>query len=160
MKMRSLSLAILGLLVGFQVIGASVAFPVAKPKYSLDFLFQYALEKKGFKERPEVPRPEFFFASQVPLKQFQDDVEPQWGMRPDQVLNVFVVAKNRIYILDDKNYYDSLKRCVDDSMVHEIIHFIQSAYQGFDLNDDSLEGNAVDIQTQFREDHCSGKSEK
>ncbi len=43
---------------------------------------------------------------------------------------------------------------MDDSLAHELVHYVQVKYQKFDLNDESLEWDAVDIQTAFREKFC------
>ena len=128
--------------------------PVARPAYGLDFLLSYTLQAKKISENPQISKPEIKFASQVSVKEFQDDIEPQWGLRPDEVLNAYVVAKNRIYILDDQAYYDRHSRCIDDSIVHELTHFVQSRYQGFDLHDESLEWDAIGIQSEFRSQYC------
>ena len=52
---------------------------------------------------------------------------------------------------------DTLKACwpkVDDSVAHELTHFVQAKYQNFDLNDESLEWDAIDVQNWFRENFC------
>lgn len=155
--MKLVSIIFLTVLVGLssQGLDSNLDYTPVKPKYDIDYLVQFTLEAKGFIEKPEIKRPEILFGSEVSLTQFQDDVEPQWGIRPEFVTNVYVVSKNRIYLLDDKAYYDKLGRCIDDSIVHELTHFVQSAYQGFDLDDESLEFNAIDIQIDFREKHCN-----
>jgi hypothetical protein len=130
------------------------AVETAKLRYQPNFVFTQILIHKELQLDPTKPFPEIRFSSQVTLKEFQDDVEPQWGLRPDVITNAYVVQKNKIYLMDDKKYYDSHKRCIDDSLAHELTHYIQSKYRGWDLNDDSLEWDAIDVQTWFREQYC------
>lgn len=127
----------------------------AKLRYSLEFIFEKVLEKKRQAHRPEIPFPRFFYESSTPLKQFQDAVEPQWGFRPERITNAFILHHNDIYILDEAAYYQKTGRCMDDSVAHELVHYVQGKYQGWDLHDDSLEWEAIDIQTAFREEFCS-----
>ena len=126
----------------------------ARLRYSIDFILEKVLEKKRQTRRPEIPVPVFHYASATPLVQFQDAVEPQWGFRPDIITNAFILHRNEIYILDEAEYYRRTKRCMDDSVAHELVHYIQGKYQGWDLHDDSLEWEAIDIQTAFREEFC------
>lgn len=123
-------------------------------KYPVEFLFEKVLEKKHQTKKDSIPFPKFYYSSKTPLKQFQDAIEKQWGMRPDLITNAFAVDNNEIYIMDDADYYESHKRCMDDSVVHELVHYVQVKYLNWDLNDESLEWDAVDIQTQFREEYC------
>lgn len=125
-----------------------------KLKYTEEFILKKALEYKKKQFNSAIPLPTLFYESKTPLKQFQDAIEPQWGQRPEIITNAFVIHLNQIYLLDDAGYYQRLKRCLDDSLMHEYIHYIQAKYQNFDLNDESLELEAIDYQTQFREEFC------
>ena len=133
---------------------AEVAAKPAKLKYSLEFLMGKTLELKKLTKRDDVEIPKFHFKSKTPLKQFQDAIEKQWGFRPDVFTNAFAVDNNEIYILDDADYYRRNKRCMDDSIVHELVHYLQVKYQGWDLNDESLEWDAIDKQSEFRNIYC------
>jgi hypothetical protein len=126
----------------------------AKLRYSKEFIFEKVLELKRQSLKPEVPFPVVYFESKTPLTQFQDAIEEQWGMRPDRITNAFAVKRNEIYMNDDADYYLRTNRCMDDSLAHEMVHYVQAKYQGWDLNDDSLEWEAIDIQTAFREAYC------
>ena len=123
-------------------------------KYSVDFLISKVLEKKHQIKNNLIPMPAIYYKSQTPLKQFQDAIQKQWGMRPDVFTNAFAVANNEIYILDDAGYYEEHKRCMDDSLVHELVHYVQVKYLNWDINDESLEWDAIEIQTEFREEFC------
>lgn len=129
----------------------------AKLKYSLDFLLEKVLEKKRLVKNDAIAFPKFYVESKTPLKQFQDALEKQWGFRPDVFTNAFSVNNNEIYILDDADYYEAHERCMDDSVVHELAHYVQVKYLGWDLNDESLEWDAIEIQTQFRNEFCPKK---
>ena len=128
--------------------------PPAKLRYTKEFIFEKVLELKRQTLKPEIPLPEIFYESKTPLSQFQDAIEEQWGMRPDRITNAYALKKNEIYISDDADYYGRTNRCMDDSVAHEMVHYIQARYQGWDLNDDSLEWDAIDMQTAFREAYC------
>ncbi len=138
----------------FFTVTSEAKFTPAKLKYSLDFLVEKTLESKKQNRRSEIPLPTFHFESQTPLKQFQDAIEKQWGFRPDVFTNAFAIDNNQIYIMDDEAYYRRNKRCMDDSVVHELVHYIQVKYQGWDLEDESLEWDAIEHQTAFRHEFC------
>ena len=127
----------------------------AKLDHSVEFIFQKVLEKKHLDIRPEVQFPKIFFSSKTPLNQFQDAIEKQWGQRPKEITNAFAIDNNEIYLLDDASYYKRLKRCMDDSLAHELVHYIQTKYLGWDISqDESLEWEAIEIQTELRSELC------
>lgn len=132
----------------------SFATEVAQLRYPTDFILKFVLEKKNLEMQPDIPVPKFYFESKTPLKQFQDAIESQWGFRPDRFSNAFSVAHNHVYVSDDAEYYRRTGRCMDDSVAHELVHYLQSKYQGWDLSDESVEWQAVEIQTEFREAYC------
>lgn len=130
------------------------AYAGAKLQNNVEFIFEKVLIFKNKNIDKKIPFPKIYLESKTPLKQFQDAIEKQWGMRPDQFTNAFAVNNNEIYLLDDEEYYKRNERCMDDSLAHELTHYIQSKYQGWDLNDDSLEWEAIDVQTNFRNQFC------
>ncbi|MBC7427118.1 MAG: hypothetical protein H7336_00810 [Bacteriovorax sp.] len=123
-------------------------------KYPVDFLFTKVLEKKHQTKNEAIPMPHIYYKSSTPLKQFQDAIEKQWNMRPKVFTNAFAVDNNEIYIMDDASYYEEKKRCMDDSLVHELVHYVQVKYLNWDIHDESLEWDAIEIQTEFREEFC------
>ncbi len=133
----------------------NVSAAPAKLIYDSDFILQQVLISKKIEFRADLAMPKIFYASSTKLQQFQDAIEPQWGFRPDVFTNAYIVKKNEIYILDDEAYYEKTKRCMDDSLAHELTHYVQVQYQKFDLDDESLEWNAIDVQTWFREKYCA-----
>lgn len=128
----------------------------AQLRYSQEFILSEVLLIMGHKQKPNVPAPEVRFASLTTIQEFQNDIGVQWGSPPDRITNAFAAEVNRIYILDEAEYYIRTKRCMDDSLAHEYAHFVQVYYKGFPIDqfDDSMESEAVDVQTQFREKHC------
>lgn len=127
---------------------------IARPAYPEACLMRLTAKKMRLELREEIPAPPVRYGSETPLKEFQDAIEPQWGLRPDFVLNAYVFALNRIYILDEKEYYDKMGRFVDDSIFHEFVHYFQVQYRGdtFDgYNGEYLESEAIDYQTWFRD---------
>lgn len=129
------------------------AYEAVRSKYSAECLLEAVAEKMYAKLDPSIPLPAVFYGSDVSLKQFQDAVEPQWGLRPEAVLNVYVFSKNEIYLHDDASYYKKFDRFIDDSLAHELAHYVQIKYKGFtaELMDDSAEWQAIEVQTWVRE---------
>ena len=101
--------------------------------------------------RPEVPMPAVFVESRVPLRQYQDAMEAQWRFRPPLVSNAYAIVRNEIYLSDDASFYRRLRRTIDDSLAHELVHYIQARYFQEDLATDGCEMQAVEIQRWFRE---------
>jgi hypothetical protein len=130
----------------------------AKFKYPFEFLLQKVLEKKNQAFNPQIPLPSLHMESTTPLKVFQDAIESQWGFRPDHFTNAFSVKFNTIFVSDDASYYERNGRCMDDSLVHELVHYVQDKYLHWDLNDESLEWDAIGIQTEFRNEYCPIKN--
>lgn len=126
----------------------------AELKYPVEFIFQKVLEKKRQVKNDNLPFPKVFYASTTPLSQFQDAMEKQWGFRPDIITNAYSVTNNEVYLLDEAAYYTKHGRCMDDSLAHELAHYVQVVYLNWDLNDESLEWDAVAIQTEFRDEYC------
>jgi hypothetical protein len=134
---------------------SNASVPVAKLKYSVEFVLQKVLELKRKEYNPLIPVPSIHFESQTPLEIFQQAIEGQWGMRPQRFSNAYSVSHNMLFLNDEASYYIRTKRCMDDSLAHELTHFVQARYQGFDLHDESLEWDAIEVQNAFRESYCS-----
>lgn len=136
--------------------GAPLPVPViAELKHSLNFVLEYVLVKKGLVKNPNIEEPELHLESVTRLDIFQNAITGQWGFKPDRFSNAYGVSTNQIFLIDDQSYYDKTGSCIDDSLAHELAHYIQVKYQKWDLADESAEWDAVDIQTQFREEFCS-----
>ncbi|WP_413568773.1 hypothetical protein ACLWBD_14860 [Bdellovibrio sp. HCB117] len=89
--------------------------------------------------------------SQTELIVFQDAMEKWWGLRPDFFLNVYDGNTNTIYLMNKRSSYKHPRTPVD-SLVHELTHYVQVIDQGGGSGDgDLLEGEAVQVQSWFRE---------
>jgi hypothetical protein len=133
---------------------AAMTTKTVKLKYDLNFILEKVLSYKHLEANSSIINPIIYLKSKTPLKQFQDAIESQWGQRPKEFTNAYAVKNNEIYLLDDADYYKKTERFIDDSLAHELTHFVQVKYQNFDINDESLEWDAVDIQTWFRDNFC------
>src|SRR4051794_23846328 len=115
-------------------LSAQVKQP-AKLRYSVQFILEKVLEKKFQTYKPEIPVPPLYYSSTTPLKFFQDIIEKQWGFRPDVITNAYSLYDHMIFLMDDADYYESKGRCLDDSLAHELTHYVQDQYLHWDFND-------------------------
>ena len=142
-----------GLLLTAGSAGTASADPVQR--VTLRFEPRYILEsvarQMNVTLRPDEPVPEIRLESTTPLAQFQEAVAGQWKFRPPLFANVYVVARNEIYLTDDARYYQRLRRTLDESLAHEFAHYIQARYFGADLADEGCEVEAVAVQFAFTE---------
>jgi hypothetical protein len=100
---------------------------------------------------PAEPLPVVHLASTTTLARFREAIAPQWGFRPHVIVNAYAVATNEIYLDDAPAYYRRTHRTLDDSLAHELAHYLQVRYRRLDLTDESCEMEAVTIQTAYRE---------
>lgn len=130
------------------------ALELATLKYPIKQIFTFVLEEKNQRLNNKIIFPVIKFKSKTTLKEFQEAISQQWGQIPTEFSNAYSLSKNTIFLDDELEYYKKYARCMDDSLAHELVHFVQANYQNFDLNDESLEWEAVDIQTKFRNNYC------
>jgi hypothetical protein len=118
-------------------------------------------ERMGKPWPADLAAPPVRFESETPLKDFQDAVEKQWGSRPPVLSNVFAEKSYQIFLIDDAGYYERLRRTIDDSLAHEYAHVVQVKLQGAKLAEgaESLESDAVGVQTWFRETFVDSRTE-
>ena len=109
------------------------AYENVQLKHSPEFVFQSVLKIMAIEKDSHISFPTIVLEKETNLKEFQKDVEPQWGMKPDFITNVFVAALNKIYLLDEKRYYEENGRCIDDSLAHELVHFVQVKYRNIPI---------------------------
>jgi hypothetical protein len=100
---------------------------------------------------PAEPLPLVHLASTTTLARFREAIAPQWGFRPHVIVNAYAEATNEIYLDDAPPYYRRTHRTLDDSLAHELVHYLQVRYRRLDLTDESCEVEAVTIQTAYRE---------
>lgn len=149
--MRPISAAAILFVLSLPTFAAKI--PTTKLCYPEADILAAVAWNMGTTLRTEIPLPKIIMSSQVSLKDFQDYVEPQWGFRPGAVSNIFIAARNEIYIIDEADYYRKMRRYIDDSLAHEYVHYIQIRYKNarFDPNDEYMESEAVHVQTWFRD---------
>jgi hypothetical protein len=88
---------------------------------------------------------------ETPLSEFQEAMGKYWGFRPEFFLNVYDFNTNSIYLMTQKKTYKHPRTAVD-SLVHELVHFVQYKDQGQTQDEmDFLESEAIAIQTWFRD---------
>ena len=134
--------------------------PTAQPvklRFDPRFVLETVAQRMEVALRPDVPLPAVFVESAVPLRQFQDAMEVQWQFRPHLVANAYSIARNEIYLSDDPSYYRRFKRTLDDSLAHELVHYIQAQYFQEDLASDGCEVQAAEIQHWFRDEYALPK---
>jgi hypothetical protein len=100
---------------------------------------------------PAEPLPVVRLASTTTLARFREAMAPQWGFRPHVIINAYAVASNEIYLDDSSDYYRRTHRTLDDSLAHELAHYVQVRYRGESLEDESCELEAVIVQTAYRQ---------
>lgn len=146
------------ILLSVSICRPTMASPQTEQKthllFPIETYFHFVLREKKLIENGTIPFPQVLFSSETNLAQFQNALKDQWGFIPDQITNAYSIKTNEIYLLDDAHYYEMQNTCMDDSLVHELTHYIQSRYQKFDLNDEMLELEAIEIQQKFRSQFC------
>ena len=122
-------------------------------RHEPSYILASVARKMNVELRADEPLPRIHFESRTPLARFQDAVAPQWNFRPSKFANVYVVARNEIYLMDDPGYYRRVHRALDESLAHEFAHYLQVRYQGAKLDDESAELEAVAVQFAFRDEN-------
>ncbi len=99
--------------------------------------------------------PTIHLESEIKIEEYQTWAEPVWHIKPEVVVNSFFGYPNKLVLFDDMNYYIRHKRFIFDSLVHELVHFVQEKYQGITAEEmhDAEEIQAIGIQTEFREEY-------
>jgi len=143
--------ALLGLLLGLHVTVGADPSPKARLQHDPRYILESVARQMNVTLRADEPLPRIHFESSTPLAQFQDAVAPQWRFRPPMIANVYVIARNEIYLADDPTYYRRLRRTLDYSLAHEFAHYLQVRYFAANLADESCETEAVAVQFAFRE---------
>jgi len=102
--------------------------------------------------------PKIRLASEVPVKEFDAAMEPQWGFKPGKVTNAYAPHVRTIFINDEADYYLKTGRSIDGSLAHELTHYVQVRYFGIQIKEflDGEEMQAVHMQTWFRDNYING----
>ncbi len=129
----------------------------AKLRFDPQFILAEVARRMNITLRPEIPVPAVFFESTTPLRQFQDAIGAQWQFRPHVFANAYSASRNEIYLIDEAAYYKRFGRTLDDSLAHEFAHYLQVRYLKANLEDPSLESDAVALQREFQQNHMYPK---
>jgi hypothetical protein len=129
-----------------------VAEPTGALRLDPQVTLQIVARRMGVEVDPGIPVPTIRFESVTSLKRFQDVTERQWGFRPERFVNAFVADTNEIYLIDDPAYYSAAGRTMDDTLAHELVHYVQARYGRANLSD-WAECEAVEIQAWFRSEY-------
>jgi len=145
-------------LLTLYITGAGFAGGDTRPhrmtlRHDPHFILQAVAAEMNVTLRSDIPAPEILLESATPLRRFQEAIFAQWGFRPHVFTNAYAVRSNEIYLTDDPAYYTRLKRTLDESLAHELAHYLQVRYLNADLAEESLENDAVAIQVWFSATH-------
>lgn len=106
---------------------------------------------------PAKPLPALRLETRTPLSEFQDAAQRQWNTRPDVFLNLYSVSEEKIYLIEDADYYSRMRRDIADSLAHELAHYVQVHYKGYTAgNLEYGEEEAIHVQTWFRDNYIRG----
>lgn len=104
---------------------------------------------------PAIPVPEILFESATPLKRMQTAAARQWGFRPKVFANAYSAAENRVYLIDDAQFYERNGRTLDDALAHEFVHYLQASYLKDEFKSEWSEATAIALQSWFRKVHMA-----
>ncbi len=105
----------------------------------------------------KVAIPKIIYQSETTVEEFQKLGRANFmgGSPPDTVLTMYAYEPNIIFLRDGpENYRDG--KYIEDSLAHELAHFIQVRIRGESADNDPmdlLEGEAVGVQFWFRENY-------
>jgi hypothetical protein len=126
----------------------------AKPVVeSTDCILKIVAKELHRELKDDVVKPTLKVQGPTTVKEFQDSIEKFWKFRPEKFTNVFNPLTNEVFIMSERKYYTKMNRSIYDSIAHELTHYVQNHYMGvsFTEEDDSVEAQAIEIQTWFRE---------
>ncbi len=126
---------------------------VAALQHDPQFILEAVARRMGITLRPELPHPAIRLESRTPLGQLQNAAERQWGFRPHRFVSTYASASNEIYLIDDAALYAAYHGTPDDSLAHELVHYLQANYLRDRFDTDFSESEAVAIQTWFRKEY-------
>lgn len=144
--------AALALVLALFSPGADGAEPL-RLRLEPGFVLAQVAERLGVRLDPAIAPPALHLESATPLAQFRAAIAAQWGFRPHAFGNAYAIERNEIYLIDEPGYYARLGRSLDESLAHELAHYVQVRYLGADLAVPSWEDEAIAVQTWFRATH-------
>jgi len=147
------------LVIGLSLASAANHASAVPPELRLDLqtTLELVARRMNIKLEPDIPLPRIRLESATPIERFRDAVETQWGSRPARFSNAFVPATNEVYLIDDPDYYAATGRTLDDSLAHELVHYLQTCYRHANVAGEFQELEAVEIQSWFRAEQMRTK---
>jgi len=115
------------------------------------FILEAVAGRMGVRLRPDVPPPVIRLESRTPFERLQAAAERQWGFRPHVFVTTYAAASNEVYLIDEAALYENYGGTLDDSLAHELVHYVQANYLRDRFTTDWSETEAVAVQTWFRE---------
>jgi hypothetical protein len=123
---------------------------VAALQHDPQFILETVARRMSITLRPDLPPPAIRLESRTPLERLQAAAARQWGFRPHVFTTTYASAGNEIFLIDDPVLYARYGGTPDDSLAHELVHYLQARYRRDDFSSDWSESEAVAIQTWFR----------
>jgi len=128
---------------------------VATLQHDPGFILEAVAGRMGITLRPELAPPAILLESRTPLERLQAAAERQWGFRPQVFTTTYASAGNEIYLIDDAALYAQYGGTPDDSLAHELVHYLQATYLKDRFTTDWSESEAVAVQTWFRKEYMT-----
>ena len=123
---------------------------VATLQHDPQFILEAVARRMGITLRPALAPPAIRLESRTPLRRLQAAAERQWGVRPHVFTTTYASAGNEIYLIDDAALCAQYGGTPDDSLAHELVHYLQATYLRDRFNSDWSEAEAVATQTRGR----------
>ena len=131
------------------------SYEVTKLRYSPECILKVILSYRKIEFRPDIKIPRIRYESQTTLAELNQALYPsQWSTPAKYFSNAYAYKNglNEIFLTDNAAYYKKHDRYIDDSLAHELFHFIQIKYKNMDITtDDFAEFDAIFVQNWFRD---------
>jgi hypothetical protein len=128
---------------------------VAALQHDPQFILEVVANRMGVTLRADMPPPTIRLESRTPLERLQAAAERQWGFRPEVFTTTYATASNEVYLIDEARLYENYGGTPDDSLAHELVHYVQAHYLGDRFTTDWSETEAVAVQTWFRREYMA-----
>jgi hypothetical protein len=142
---------------GFGTRPGDLPARVATLHHDPQFILEVVAGRMGVRLRPDLTPPAILLESRTPLQRLQAAAEKQWGFRPSVFVAMYATASNEVYLIDKATLYERYPAILDDSLAHELVHYIQANYLGDRFNTEWSEVEAIAIQTWFRGEFMAPK---
>lgn len=138
------------------------SYEVAQLKYSPECILKSLLNYRKIEFKKDIVLPKVRFESQTNLRELNSALYPaQWSTTAKYFSNAYAYKNghNIIFLSDRAEYYKKHQRYIDDSLAHELFHFVQVKYQNIDISSDEFaEFDAIFVQNWFRQTYFENPS--